>query len=67
MSLWCAYAVDWVAVKARWELTVTAGERAALTEMLDSCSSPTSDGADIASMVIDPLGPAVIERIIGNS
>ncbi len=66
-ALWCAYAVDWVAVKTRWELSVTASERSALLEMLETCASPTSDGADPMSMVIDPLGAPAIERIIGNS
>jgi hypothetical protein len=36
-TYWCAYAQDWVAVKAYWQLSVTADEKAALTEMLDTC------------------------------
>lgn len=43
---WCAYAVDWVAVKHRWQLSVTAPERSALTEMLATCDRPGSAGAD---------------------
>jgi hypothetical protein len=62
-SQWCAYAIDWVAVKSRWDLTVTESERRALTTMLDSCGSPSSAGADPATVVIDPLAQPIIERI----
>ena len=41
---WCRYAADWIAVKQRWELTVTGAERGALAEMLDSCSNGDSWG-----------------------
>jgi hypothetical protein len=34
---WCVYAHDWVAVKAYWKLSVTAAEKTALNEMLDTC------------------------------
>ena len=64
---WCAYAIDWIAVKERWELTVHPDERDALEAMLDSCSLPDSDGADPSTMVIDPLAAAQIERILVNS
>nr|WP_239163611.1 HNH endonuclease family protein [Actinoplanes rishiriensis] len=36
-SSWCAYAEDWIAVKARWELTVTSAEKSALADMLERC------------------------------
>jgi hypothetical protein len=36
-SDWCTYAEDWIAVKAHWKLTVTAVERIALTNMLETC------------------------------
>ncbi|WP_376771263.1 HNH endonuclease family protein [Rhizomonospora bruguierae] len=43
---WCQYAQDWIAVKAYWRLTVTIGEKAALTDMLERCrwtsSSPST-------------------------
>jgi hypothetical protein len=39
---WCRYAQDWIAVKHYWRLTVTAGERAALTDMLETCTWPSS-------------------------
>jgi hypothetical protein len=35
---WCTYAQNWVAVKAYWALSVTAAEKAALAEMLGTCS-----------------------------
>jgi hypothetical protein len=34
---WCTYAVDWVTVKSYWELTITAKEKEALTDMLETC------------------------------
>lgn len=34
---WCQYAQDWVTVKAKWKLTVTTNEKAALTDMLTRC------------------------------
>ncbi len=34
---WCTYALDWIAVKAYWKLSVTAAEKTALTEMLETC------------------------------
>src|SRR6266511_21416 len=34
---WCQYAQDWIAVKRYWALTVTAGEKTALTDMLGTC------------------------------
>jgi hypothetical protein len=36
-DFWCQYAEDWVAVKYFWKLTVTAAEKAALTDMLGTC------------------------------
>ena len=33
----CAYALDWVAVKVRWSLTVTSDERAELRTLLHNC------------------------------
>ncbi len=62
-SIWCAYAIDWVAVKVRWGLNVTTSERVALNEMLDTCGSPESSGADLATTVIDPLAAPTIELV----
>ena len=41
---WCRYAADWIMVKKRWELTVTAAEVNALGEMLATCDDPGSWG-----------------------
>lgn len=62
---WCGYAVDWVAVKARWELSVSQAESDALNEMLTTCDQSNSNGAHPQSMLIDPIEPPVIERL-GN-
>jgi hypothetical protein len=34
---WCTYAQSWIAVKSYWRLSVTTAEKAALTDMLDTC------------------------------
>ncbi|WP_244871916.1 HNH endonuclease family protein [Catellatospora sp. TT07R-123] len=36
-DFWCTYAVDWITVKTYWKLTVTTAEKAALTDMLETC------------------------------
>jgi hypothetical protein len=36
-SSWCEYAQDWIAVKAKWKLTVTTKEKTALADMLEKC------------------------------
>ncbi|MFU8873928.1 HNH endonuclease family protein [Micromonospora sp. SL4-19] len=38
-SYWCQYATDWVTVKHYWRLTVTSAEKAALTDMLEGCTT----------------------------
>ena len=35
---WCQYAQDWITVKTKWKLTVTAKEKTALEDMLERCS-----------------------------
>lgn len=37
-GFWCSYASDWIAVKHYWQLTVTAAEKSALTDMVGTCS-----------------------------
>lgn len=59
-SQWCAYAVDWTAVKHRWKLSVTDAERAALAMMLETCDEATSTGADPLTVPNDdPPGPRI--------
>ena len=36
-SYWCTYATDWITVKHYYALTVAAGEKTALTDMLRRC------------------------------
>ncbi|MGI9606663.1 MAG: hypothetical protein ACR2P0_11035 [Acidimicrobiales bacterium] len=59
-GLWCAYAVDWIAVKARWGLGADPDERLALEEMLETCPLPTSLGADPITVPLDePVRPTI--------
>ncbi|WP_040479504.1 HNH endonuclease family protein [Longispora albida] len=37
-SYWCEYAVNWIAVKKHWALSVTSAERDALKDMLSACT-----------------------------
>ncbi len=62
-ATWCGYAVDWVTVKTRWQLSVTDAERNALEEMLDSCNQPESTGAHVGSMLIEAIDEPTIERL----
>ena len=39
-SYWCEYALDWIAIKNSWDLTVSEREFAALRAMLDTCPMP---------------------------
>ena len=39
-SYWCVYAIDWIAVKNDWGLTVTEAEFGALRQMLATCPMP---------------------------
>ena len=41
---WCRYAAGWIDVKSTWTLTVTADEKRALSDMLDTCGDAGSWG-----------------------
>jgi hypothetical protein len=59
-SAWCAYAVDWIAVKHRWSLGVGESERVALIEMLSTCDDSSSAGADPATTPLEePARPPI--------
>ncbi|MGE3448823.1 MAG: HNH endonuclease family protein [Microbacteriaceae bacterium] len=36
-TYWCMYAIEWVNVKATWDLTVTSAERTTLNSVLSGC------------------------------
>ena len=36
-EFWCAYATAWLAIKKRWQLTLTADEARAIAEMRATC------------------------------
>ena len=38
-AAWCQYALDWIAVKTKWELTADTAEIGALRSMLGTCES----------------------------
>lgn len=62
-TYWCQYAVDWVTVKATWELSVTQTEWAALDEMLGTCISrpevSLSSGSDEPAVGDVPMPKSV--------
>lgn len=60
---WCAYAVDWIEVKARWNLGVTTAERGALDAMVETCADPNSDGPDPDTVELQsPSSPTISLR-----
>ena len=49
---WCDYAMDWVKIKDKWELTATDREWIALRDMLDTCEEDVQ--VDIISRAAPP-------------
>ena len=39
-DLWCQYALDWVEIKEKWELTMTPVESEIVMDMLGTCENP---------------------------
>ena len=58
-SYWCTYAVDWITIKVRWDLTATAREIAALKEMLATCGDdvPAAKPALDSDSGVEPAPP----------
>jgi len=54
-DIWCAYAVDWVSVKTRWQLDIAMAEHDALAKMLATCDNPSSAGPDPQTVVVGSL------------
>ena len=50
----CTYAVQWVAVKYRWSLTVDTSEKAALTSLLSESCGSTSISVAKATLASHP-------------
>ena len=51
---WCQYAIDWGEIKETWELTASAAEAEALTEMLKTCV-PTQTLVVVFSDEVQPV------------
>lgn len=64
-SAWCGYAINWISVKTRWELTYSTAEAAALREMLDTCE-PT-DTANSPTTTAPPAAPATSSTTTSSS
>lgn len=67
----CSYVSKWIAVKTRWNMTVDAQEKAAITNQLNSCGSgeqipsvvkadPSSDVAPEPAQAAVPAAPAPV-------
>ena len=47
---WCAYAVSWVQVKIRWNLSIDQAEKSKLSDLAESCGNLALDFAPAASV-----------------
>lgn len=71
-SAHCDYASDWITVKYRWQLSVDAAEKAALTSVLATCGSvsipvpPVRTDVSTAASTVNAL-PAGTHRLAGTN
>lgn len=62
---WCEYAVRWILIKSRWNLSSTTPEHAALTSMIESCPIKIPWAAALSSS--RPLLDGASETLTGSS
>ena len=58
-SRWCTYAIDWISVKHRWELSVTPDEKSTLSSMLWTCGAEESAGPDQGNLQASVSAPDI--------
>jgi hypothetical protein len=56
-SAWCLYATDWLAVKARWRLTMDVAEATGLRTMLTGCGAAPTTTTTRATTTLPPPPP----------
>ena len=71
-SYWCEYALNWIAIKATWNLSTNPGEWTALEEMLGTCTAevtfegneplplPSTPTPAVATSVVNSVEPGVV-------
>ena len=71
-TAWCSYALDWVAVKTRWELAYSVAEVDALKNMLRTCDPGAvvggSGNVESANPAIAPIvKPTTVPDVVVNA
>jgi hypothetical protein len=71
-TAWCSYALDWVAVKTRWELAYSVAEVDALKNMLRTCDLGAvvggSGNVESANPAIAPIvKPTTVPDVVVNA
>ncbi len=61
---WCRYAVDWIAVKRKWELTTTEDEADALRQMVESCEINVFIQTTVAGQPATPAPPVELTATV---